>query len=109
MASKQQISLDQAERMMRDGKVLVLDVRSFGDYHAGHYPRAIHLSSANLRLLLKHTNPQVAILIYGYNSSDSRERADLFADFGFKNCFSLKGGYQAWFQTLQMPQRAICA
>lgn len=107
MSSYQCIPVEQAERMIRELHMLVLDMRDSRFYNMGHYPNALHLDDNNLRMLLKHTAKAVPILIYCYHGHSSQDMARLFADFGFKNCFSLDGGYEAWYQTVTQPTRPL--
>jgi rhodanese-related sulfurtransferase len=107
MYTYQCISAAQAEQMIDDANMLVLDMRDFRSYLAGHHPKALHLSDGNLATLLKHTAKHVPILIYCYHGNSSQDMAQLFSDFGFKNCYSLDGGYEAWFQTVKRPSREL--
>lgn len=107
MSSYQCISVQEAERMIREMDVLVLDMRDSRFYNMGHFPNALHLEDSNLRMLLKHTSKDVPILIYCYHGHSSQDMARLFADFGFKNCFSLDGGYEAWFQSVTPPSQPL--
>ena len=107
MHSYQCISVAEAEQMINDANIVVLDMRDIRFYLAGHHPKALHLSDGNLRSLLKHTAKHVPILIYCYHGNSSQDMAQLFSDFGFKNCYSLDGGYEAWFQTVKNPSREL--
>ncbi|TNE77878.1 MAG: hypothetical protein EP334_06065 [Gammaproteobacteria bacterium] len=107
MSGYQCISVNEAENMIRELDVLVLDMRDSSFYNRGHFPNALHLDDNNLRMLLKHTAKDVPILIYCYHGHSSQDMARLFADFGFKNCFSLDGGYEAWFQTVTPPRQSL--
>lgn len=103
MFTYQCISAAQAEQMIKDTNMLVLDMRDIRFYLEDHHPKALHLNDGNLPALLKHTARHVPILIYCYHGNASQDMAQLFSDFGFKNCYSLDGGYEAWFQTVTRP------
>ncbi len=109
MSQWQVISVEEAERMILETHVLVLDMRDFRSYQASHYPKALHLSDANLRPLLKHTAKHVPIVIYCYHGHSSQDMAKLFSDFGFSNCYSLDGGYEKWFQVINLPKKKLSA
>lgn len=98
-----QISIPEAEQMLESQEILLLDMRDYHHYLADHHPRALHLSSNNLRNLLKHADRTVPVLIYCYHGHSSQDMAQLFADFGFISCYSLEGGYDAWFQHMARP------
>ena len=87
-------------------------MRDNRSYLAGHHPKALHLSEQSLRPHLKHTARHIPIIIYCYHGHSSQDMAKLFSDFGFTNCYSIDGGYEAWFQTVCIPKiplsEALC-
>lgn len=103
------VSVTEAEEMLYDSEILVLDMRDFSAYLRGHHPRALHLHEQNLRALLKHTARSVPVLIYCYHGHRSQDMAQLFSDFGFTSCYSLDGGYEAWFPAIRRPQSPLSA
>ena len=91
------ISVNEAEYLMDSHEnVLLLDCREARAYCAEHHPRAIHLNDLTLRTLLKNTPREVQVIIYCYHGHSSQDFAKLFADFGFNNCHSVDGGFEAW-------------
>lgn len=107
MSKFKRISVDEAELIAQQKNVLLLDMRDANAFCAGHHPRAVHLSDTNLRKLIRHTPPKMPIVIYCYHGNSSQDMAKLFADFGFENCYSVDGGYEAWRQALVQPQRPL--
>ena len=103
MYTYQCISVAEAEQMIEDTNVLVLVMRDARFYLEGLHPKALHLNDGNITTLLKHTAKHIPILIYCYHGNSSQDMAQLFSDFGFKSCYSLDGGYEAWFQTVKKP------
>lgn len=99
----QEISVVEAKQLLQSGNVLTLDTRDMDHYLQGHLPNALHLDAGYLRSLLKNAARHLPILIYCYHGISSRDMAQLFADFGFTNCYSLEGGYAAWYQDLESP------
>ena len=98
MFTYQCISAAQAEQMIDDTNMLVLDMRDIRFYLEDHHPKALHLNDGNLPTLLKHTAKHVPILIYCYHGNASQDMAQLFVDFGFAEVYSMDGGYEAWCQ-----------
>lgn len=101
------ISVEEAEELILGSHTLILDMRDFRSYMAGHHPKALHLSDSNLRSLLKHTAKHVPILIYCYHGNSSQDMAQLFGDFGFEQVYSLDGGWEAWFQVITPPTKPL--
>lgn len=91
------ISVNDADTILaRDPHAILLDIRHERDFNAGHHPKAQHLTEKRLRTLLKTTPKSVAIIIYCYHGISSQDIARLFSDFGFKECYSVDGGYESW-------------
>ena len=103
MSDYQRISVEQAPRLLATENTMLLDMRDARAYCQGHDPRATRLSELNLRTLLKSTPNHVHLIICCEHGHASRDMAQLFSDFGFINCYSLDGGYEAW---KARPQRA---
>lgn len=101
------ISVAEAEEMLSDSGILLLDMRDHRAYLRGHHPRALHLNDQNLRALLKHTARSVPVVIYCDHGHRSQDMAQLFTDFGFTSCYSVDGGYEAWFQSVRQPQSEL--
>ncbi|MBK3866810.1 thiosulfate sulfurtransferase GlpE [Pseudomonas stutzeri] len=96
MSDYQRISVEQAQRLLATENAMLLDMRDAPAYCQGHDPRATRLSELNLRTLLKSTPNHVHLIICCERGHASRDMAQLFSDFGFINCYSLDGGYEAW-------------
>jgi thiosulfate sulfurtransferase len=46
--------------------------------------------------LIKRGDKQRSLLIYCYHGHASEHLAEIFTDFGFKDVYSLVGGYASW-------------
>ncbi|TVZ38763.1 rhodanese-related sulfurtransferase [Alteromonadaceae bacterium 2753L.S.0a.02] len=91
------ISVDEADQILaRSPEALLLDIRDENSFKESHHPRALLLTDANLRKILKSTDKNTPVLIYCYHGNSSQDIAKMFADFGFKECYSVDGGYAAW-------------
>lgn len=107
MSDFTRISVEQAETLLaRQENIMLLDMRDARAYCQGHDPRAIHLNDLTLRTLLKCTPKQMHLIIGCYHGNSSQDMARLFSDFGFSNCYSLDGGYEAWLARQPRPTRA---
>ncbi|WP_267313393.1 ankyrin repeat domain-containing protein [Methylococcus geothermalis] len=75
---------------------LLLDLRDAGAYRHGHIPGALLFSDLN-PLELRRTVPRDRpLLVYCYHGISSQDVAQMFADFGFGEVYSLDGGFEAW-------------
>ncbi|MFT3931166.1 MAG: ankyrin repeat domain-containing protein [Spongiibacteraceae bacterium] len=107
------ISVDEAEKIIEKPNRLLLDMRDARSFCESHHPDAVHLNDNSIRKLLKNTPKNIPIVIYCYHGNSSQDMAKLFADFGFDQCYSVDGGYDAWRQSLTEPKQplseALCA
>lgn len=103
------IDVDRARDLLAHRKMLVLDVRDPKSYAAAHIDSAMHVTSANLDPLILRTPRNTPILIYCYHGNASRSYAQIFSDFGFREIYSLDGGYEAWRSAQASSQDALRA
>ena len=93
-----EITVDQArERLARNPKVVLMDVREDSEWLAGHASEAIHLGKGILERDLERTvpDPDREIIMYcggGYRSALTAHAAQRM---GYRNVYSLAGGYKA--------------
>ena len=90
------VSASEAARLIAETNPVILDCRDLKDYRAGHIDNAMHVHE-NLRdSLVKKGDKDRTMLIYCYYGHASEHLAEMFCDFGFKQVYSLAGGYADW-------------
>jgi rhodanese-related sulfurtransferase len=94
--SFQIIDIEAARDLIRGGEALIVDVRDETAFDKSHIAAAQRVADANLYDVLSSTPKTRAILIYCYHGHASRTYAKIFADFGFREVYSLDGGFEAW-------------
>lgn len=93
-----EITLEQArERLAKNPRAILLDVREDHEWDKGHPPEAIHLGKGILERDLEKTVPELEreIIMYcggGYRSILTTAVAQKM---GYRNVFSLMGGYKS--------------
>jgi rhodanese-related sulfurtransferase len=93
-----EVTLEQArERLLENPRAILVDVREESEWNDGHAAEAVHLGKGVLERDLEKTIPDQAseIILYcggGYRSALAAEVAQRM---GYKNVFSLIGGYKA--------------
>jgi thiosulfate/3-mercaptopyruvate sulfurtransferase len=90
-----QISTEAARELIRKKSPIILDIRDATAYSDARIPNAIHVTLSTLRTTFK-LGRDAPLLIYCYRGYASRDFAELFSDFGFREVYSLEGGFQAW-------------
>ncbi|AEF99863.1 rhodanese-like domain-containing protein [Methylomonas methanica] len=90
------VNADAAVQLIADANPLILDCRELKDYRAGHIDNAMHVHEQLRDSLIKKGDKARDMLIYCYYGHASEHLAEMFCDFGFKQVYSLAGGYAGW-------------
>jgi len=90
------ISAAEADQLIVAEQPMILDCRELKDYRAGHIENALHVHEQLRDSLLKKGDKAKQLLIYCYYGHASEHLAEMFCDFGFKQVYSLAGGYASW-------------
>lgn len=90
------VTADAAAQLIADANPLILDCRELKDYRAGHIDNAMHVHEQLRDSLIKKGDKARDMLIYCYYGHASEHLAEMFCDFGFKQVYSLAGGYAGW-------------
>ena len=96
MSDYQVISPERARELLAAQPITVLDLRDQRSYRAGHIDGALMLHDGLMQALLEQNDLDRPLLLYCYRGSTSKERAQQFADLGFRHVYNLDGGYTAW-------------
>jgi rhodanese-related sulfurtransferase len=97
-----EITVEQArERLAKNPRLVLMDVREDQEWEKGHAAEAIHLGKGILERDLEKTVPDLdrEIIMYcggGYRSVLTASSAQKM---GYRNVFSLIGGYKAMLQS----------
>src|SRR5437667_12547634 len=84
------------QRLAKNPKALLLDVREDHEWQAGHAAQAIHLGKGVLERDLEKTVPdaETEIIMYCGGGYRSALTADAAQRMGYRNVYSLIGGYK---------------
>ena len=96
-----EITVEQArERLAKDPAVLLIDVREDHEWENNHATEAIHLGKGILERDLEKTAPEPdrEIIMYCGGGFRSVLSAATAQKMGYRNVFSLAGGYKAMVQ-----------
>lgn len=88
------------EMILDTNQVVVLDIRSAGDYRGpnGHIAGALNAPFDQIERQLPELLPYQTntVLVYGSTSTDGAVAAKLLSLSGFRNVVHIDGGLQAW-------------
>ena len=109
-ASITEVTLEQADSLVADASVLVLDVREPGEYQEGHLAGAVNIPRGVLEFVLS-ANPALQdtgrqIMVYCKTGGRSALAAQTLASMGFARVYSLEGGHDAWQASLRSSESA---
>ena len=85
-----------AQEMVEEGSVNVIDIRDPGSYSAGHIPSAVSLNDTNVKEFIEFTDKEKPLIVYCYHGISSRGAAEYLSQNGFKEVYSMTGGFEAW-------------
>jgi rhodanese-related sulfurtransferase len=96
MTGYREVDPKQAANMIRSRDFVVLDKRDVTSYQQGHINGAMRAHDGLVESMIKRRDHDRPILIYCYKGNTSKDLADLLARFGFKEVYSMSGGYTEW-------------
>ena len=95
MSDFQFIECQPAKELMSSG-ALLFDIRDQNSFLMAHPNEAIHLHNDNLSMLLSPLDKDQTILVLCYKGNSSQGAAQFIYEQGFKNVFSVNGGFNTW-------------
>jgi thiosulfate sulfurtransferase len=90
------ISVQKAHELMRSGNVTIVDIRDAGSFSQGHIAQAKALDDNNIKDFLQETDREVPLICYCYHGISSQQAASFFSNQGFKQVYSIDGGWEEW-------------
>ena len=78
--------------------ILLIDVRTPGEYASGHLENSINIDykADNFKDLISELDPNQEVYVYCKVGGRSARSAKVIKEMGFKNVYDLKGGIIAW-------------
>ena len=99
------ISITEAKAVIKSKNAAFVDIRDESSFSNSHIPNAIHLTKNNMDAFLKNKNKYDHLIVYCYHGILSRDAAEFLMNQGFKNAYSLNGGFSEYAQTQTELQR----
>ena len=96
MVPNNTINITDANDLIKMGNVILADIRDGQSYMQAHIPDAIHLTDDNLNEFKENTGLDETIIIYCYHGNNSLGAAQYFANMGYRNVYSLNGGFSEY-------------
>jgi thiosulfate sulfurtransferase len=91
-----EISAQKAQEMVEEDSANVVDIRDRGSYAAGHIPNAVSLNDGNVKEYIESADKEKPLIVCCYHGNSSRGAAEYLSQNGFKEVYSMTGGFEAW-------------
>jgi thiosulfate sulfurtransferase len=99
MDSFKQIDIQQARALIH--AATIVDIRDQGSYHEAHIEGAVLLSDQNIHEFLATADRDKPLICYCYHGFSSQSAAGFLKEQGFKEVYSLIGGFEEWRRTIK--------
>ncbi len=96
MGDFEQIDVHAVREMLDKNEVTIVDIRDDASFQQAHIPMAISLNEQNIKDFIRETDKDKAVICYCYHGISSQSAASFLKDQGFKNVYSMIGGFEQW-------------
>ena len=91
----QHISFDQMKDMNLDSFSMI-DIRKSEAYNKGHIKGFVNITNSSIKGFIGKTSKETSIIVCCYHGNSSQGFSQSLCEIGFKNVYSLDGGYEGW-------------
>jgi thiosulfate sulfurtransferase len=91
-----EIAAQKVQEMQEEDAVNVVDIRDPGSFSAGHIPNAVSLNDGNVKEYIETADKEKPLVVCCYHGNSSRGAAEYLSQQGFKEVYSMTGGFDAW-------------
>ena len=89
------ISVEETKELLRADNYLI-DIRDEESFSISHIEGALNLSDKNIIEFVKTSKKNKPTIIYCYKGISSQNAADYLSSQGFKDLYSVDGGFEEW-------------
>ena len=89
------ISFSQMDEMNLEGFAMI-DIRSSDAYKEGHIKGFINVTNNSAKNFIDSTSKETSIIVCCYHGQSSQNFSQSLCQIGYKNVYSLDGGYEGW-------------
>lgn len=90
------INVEQADNLIKQGTVTIVDIRDPQTFAKGHMPTAKNINNQNAAEFIEHTDKEKPLIVVCYHGHSSQPAAQYFATQGFNEVYSMDGGFEVW-------------
>lgn len=90
------VSVKQAKELIDNDEVVVIDVRTQGEYDEGHIPNATLIPEDEIDNKMEKLDKDASYLMVCRSGNRSSNASEMLAKNGFKHIKNMKGGMNEW-------------
>lgn len=90
------ISANDAKVLIDQGNSQIIDIRDAMSFQSGHMKDAIRIDNEGVPHFMANADQQAPLIICCYHGNSSQNAAHYFSEQGFKDVYSLDGGFEEW-------------
>ncbi|GJL78995.1 MAG: thiosulfate sulfurtransferase GlpE [Nitrospinaceae bacterium] len=92
----QEIDIHKVKEMVDQKSAHIVDIRDPGSYSSGHIPSAVPVNDDTVKEFTENTDKEKPLVVCCYHGISSQGAAAYFAEQGFREVYSMTGGFEAW-------------
>ncbi len=96
MSAFKHLSINQVKEFVDNNTAQLIDVRDQRSYQESHIVEAVNLNGETVHDFVKSADKNKPLICYCYHGHSSQSAATFFAEQGFKDVYSMDGGYEQW-------------
>ena len=90
------ISVEQTKNLLAQGDVTIADIRDPMAFALGHMPQAQNINNQNAAEFVENSDKELPLIVVCYHGHSSQPAAQYFSAQGFKEVYSMDGGFEVW-------------
>ena len=93
------VSVWRVREYVDEESATIIDTRDLLSYRAGHVPKAIPMAGKSMQKFLSDMDKEKPIVVYCDQGNFSKGTAAYLSEQGFKEVYSMTGGFGRWIET----------
>ena len=90
------ISIEETKALIQAGDSTILDIRDAESFSRSNIENSVNVSNDNVEQIAANSDKSMPLIIYCYHGNSSKGAAEYFYNMGFKESYSVDGGFEVW-------------
>ena len=91
-----EVTIEEANEKMKKSEAVFVDIRDKDSFQDAHIPGAVHLGDHNVQSWVENQPKDQPVVVYCFHGNSSLSGAAYLRNAGFKEVYSMRGGFEAW-------------